>query len=127
MIVDTSAILAVLFRESEHERLIDKLLRADNNGVGAPTLVEVSLVLTGRLGPSQGMVDRFVQEFGVTVIPFGEAHWRTAADAFVRFGKGRHPAALNLGDCQSYAVAKLAQQPLLFVGNDFTQTDLIAA
>jgi ribonuclease VapC len=127
MIVDTSAILAVLFHEAEHERLIDKLLRVENKGVGAPTLVEVSLVLTGRLGPSQGMVDRFVQEFGVTIIPFEEAHWRTAADAFLRFGKGRHPAALNLGDCQSYAVAKLAQQPLLFIGNDFSQTDLIAA
>lgn len=127
MILDTSAILAVLFREAEHERILDKLLRAESKGVGAPTLVEVSLVLTGRLGPCQGMVDRFLQEIGATTIPFGEAHWRTAADAFLRFGKGRHPAALNLGDCQSYAVAKLAQQPLLFLGNDFSQTDLLVA
>lgn len=127
MILDTSAILAVLFREALYEQLVDKLLRAERKGVGAPTLVETSLVLTGRLGPSQGMVDRFLQEFGVIPIPFGEAHWRTGADAFLRYGKGRHPAALNFGDCQSYAVAKLAQQPLLFLGNDFSQTDLTAA
>jgi ribonuclease VapC len=59
-----------------------------------------------------------------TIIPFGEAHWRSAVDAYLRYGKGRHRAALNFGDCMAYAVAKLAQQPLLCAGADFAKTDL---
>ena len=64
------------------------------------------------------------QEFGVTVIPFGALHWAEATRAYARYGKGRHPAKLNFGDCLSYAAAKLAAQPLLFVGEDFLETDL---
>jgi ribonuclease VapC len=70
---------------------------------------------------------RFVHEVGMSVIPFGDLHWREAVEAYTRFGKGRHPAALNFGDCLSYSVAKLAEQPLLFVGDDFTQTDIEVA
>lgn len=128
MIVDTSAILAILLQESGFDALINKLLASESKGVGAPTLVETSLVLGGKLRTeSDEIVDRFVQRFDLVILPFGNAHWRAASDAFRRFGKGRHPAALNFGDCLSYATARLAARPLLFVGNDFSQTDLIAA
>ena len=70
------------------------------------------------------MLSEFLQEFEVSLVPFGEDHWREAASAFKRFGKGRHPASLNLGDCMAYATAKVAGLPLLFVGNDFPKTDL---
>lgn len=128
MIVDTSAILAILLQEPGFDSLIDKLLASESKGVGAPTLVETSLVLGGKLRTeSDEIVDRFVQQFDLVTVPFGNAHWRAAAEAFRRFGKGRHPAALNFGDCLSYATARLAGRPLLFVGKDFTQTDLVAA
>jgi ribonuclease VapC len=70
------------------------------------------------------MLERFVHQFDLTPVPFGEAHWRAAAEAFRRFGRGRHPAALNFGDCLTYAVAKLADRPLLATGGDFVRTDL---
>lgn len=128
MILDTSAILAVLFKEAGHEALIDKLLVPGRRGVGTPTLAETGLVLTGRLeDDAETLVSGFLQQFEVVPVPFGDRHWRTAVEAFHRFGKGRHPAALNFGDCLSYATAKLADRPLLFVGEDFTKTDLEAA
>ena len=75
----------------------------------------------------RGALARLLQEAGIVVVPFGEAHYGTAVDAWLRFGKGRHPAALNFGDCLSYAVAKLSDRPLLCVGDDFTKTDLALA
>ena len=68
-----------------------------------------------------------LDEVGIEQIPFGDHHWREAVDAFLRFGRGRHKARLNFGDCLTYAVARLANEPLLFVGEDFTQTDLALA
>jgi ribonuclease VapC len=70
---------------------------------------------------------RLLQEAAIDEVPFGADHWRSAVDAWLRFGKGRHSAALNFGDCISYATAKLARVPLLFVGDDFPQTDIVAA
>lgn len=128
MIVDTSAILAIVFKEPGYESLIDELLVPGRKGVGTPTLAEVGLVLTGRLeGDADAQVSGILQQFEIVPVPFGEGHWRTAVEAFRRFGKGRHPAALNFGDCLSYATAKLADRPLLFVGEDFSKTDLRAA
>ena len=69
-------------------------------------------------------IDRLLRDFEVEVIPFGEPHWREALTAFARFGKGRHAAALNYGDCMSYSVARLSDEPLLCTGNDFPKTDL---
>src|SRR5581483_4641869 len=93
--------------------------------VGGPTLAETGIVLTARLGPSgRTLLARFVQETGLVVVPFGDEHWAAAIDAFLRFGKGRHPAALNFGDCLTYAVARLAGEPLLCLGDDFAKTDL---
>lgn len=128
MIVDTSALLAIVIKEAGYESLIDKLLAPGRKGVGTPTLAEAGLVLTGRLeGDADAQVSGILQQFELVPVPFGERHWRTVVEAFHRFGKGRHPAALNFGDCLSYATAKLADRPLLFVGDDFSKTDLRAA
>jgi len=125
VIVDSSAIIAILLREPAGADLVDHLTAAPAAGVGAPTLVEAGIVLASRIGlPGKTLLARFVQEAGLAVIPFSSDHWSVAVDAWHRFGKGHHPAALNLGDCMAYAVAKLASQPLLCIGDDFTKTDL---
>jgi ribonuclease VapC len=80
-----------------------------------------------RKAASANEVRALVQELGVTVVPFGERDWHAAVDAFLRYGRGRHKAALNFGDCLSYAAAVNANDSLLFVGGDFTQTDITAA
>jgi ribonuclease VapC len=85
-------------------------------------------VLTAKMGrKAPAILSRFLQEASLDVIPFAEAHGRAAVDAYARYGKNRHPANLNFGDCLTYAVARLAEQPLLFVGDDFSKTDLPAA
>jgi ribonuclease VapC len=128
VILDTSAILAIVLKEPGFEALIDKLLSSDAVAVGAPTLAEAAIVLGARLGGEAGaLLAHFLDELRVTTLPFEEAHWREALEAYLRFGKGRHPAALNFGDCLTYAVAKLSGAALLFVGEDFRLTDLEAA
>ncbi len=125
MILDSSAIIAILGREPECDVLIDQLLAARSKAVSAATLLETSIVLVARFRkPGQPLLDQFLEEFDVAVVPFSEEHWKVANEAFLRFGKGRHPAALNFGDCISYATASLAESPLLFVRQDFAKTDL---
>lgn len=125
MILDSSAILEVLFRGPEHAEVLARMRAAEVLAAGAPTLAETGIVLHARLGEaSRGLLERFLDEFGVAEIPFGEVHWREAVEAFRRFGRGRHPAGLNLGDCLTYAAAHLAGEPLLFVGEDFARTDV---
>lgn len=128
MILDSSAILAILLREKGFEPLVEKLATAPAAGVGAPTLAEAGIVLTARIGPeAKAFLTTFLVETEIAVVPFGEVHWRTAVDAFQRYGKGRHRAGLNFGDCMTYATARLAEQPLLFTGGDFAQTDVLVA
>ena len=132
MTLDSSALIAVLFSEPGYLDLIDRILEADVVRVGAPTLVETSLVFTGRLGVPAGRrsgnahaaVRELVKELDVTVMPFGEAEWHRAADAFARYGRGRHKASLNFGDCLAYATATASGDSLLFVGADFRHTDV---
>lgn len=125
MIVDSSAIVAIVLREPGWEVLVAKLSAEAMCAVGAPTLAEAAIVLTARLGKrAPGLLLRLVQEAGLTIIPFTEDHWRVAVEAYARFGKGRHAANLNFGDCLTYSVARLAERPLLFVGGDFAKTDL---
>ena len=128
MILDSSAIVAILLREPEHETLLDRLATTDTPAIGAATLTECGIVLSARLG-AQGktLLERFVQQAELTIIPFGPEHHSCAVDAYLRYGKGRHPAALNFGDCLTYATAHLAAAPLLCRGNDFAQTDLTLA
>jgi len=125
VIVDSSAVVGVLLRQPGHEPLLDRLAEAPVVGIGAPTLAETRIVLAARLGiAGKALLGRFLQEGGLTVVAFGAEHWSAAVDAFVRFGKARHPAGLNFGDCLTYAVARLADEPLLCLGDDFAQTDL---
>lgn len=125
MILDTSAIVAIFLKEPGFEALVDKMAEAANLGIGAPTASETAIVVGARLGmDGRILVSRFLHEQDVAIVTFGNDHWRAAADAYARFGRGRHKAALNFGDCLTYAVAKLAEAPLLAVGRDFLHTDL---
>jgi ribonuclease VapC len=128
MVLDTSAVVAVIRDEPEAGRLLDAMATADQIGVGAPTLTEASVVLGRRYGPAGHLtLARFLEENRVVVIAFGRDHWKVSAEAFLRYGKGRHPAALNLGDCMTYATAHVAGAPLLFTGEDFAKTDVAVA
>lgn len=128
MILDSSAIVAVLLRQPGYEPLLERLAGQEGAGIGAPTLTETGIVMAAKLGLSgRTLLARFLQESRLLTIPFGDDHWSVAVDAFVRFGKGRHQAALNFGDCLTYAVARLADEPLLCLGDDFAQTDLTLA
>ena len=125
MIIDSWAIVSILLREPEHARLIDVLVGDPRPAVSSATLTETGIVLSARMKEdARGLLARFLREAGIDVVPFGESHYSAAVDAWLRFGKGRHPAALNFGDCQSYATASLAGEPLLCVGDDFPKTDL---
>jgi ribonuclease VapC len=128
MILDSSAIIALFFQEPGYEQLAEKLANATFVGISSATLVECGIVLAARLGQdSRGLLARFLQEMQVTIIPYNESHFPVAIGAWLKFGKGRHAAALNFGDCLSYATAHVAGLPLLCVGADFPQTDLVLA
>lgn len=127
MIVDSSALVAIVRREPKYDRLLEALAR-EAAGIGAPTLVECGIVLTARLGTlGRTLLARLVREAGLDIVPFDEEHLPVALEAFDRYGKGRHPAALDFGDCLTYAIAKLADEPLLTTGADFSRTDLAIA
>lgn len=127
MIVDSSAVVAIVVREPGFELVLEKLA-VGGAGIGVPTLAELGLVLAARLGrDSRPVLDGLLERLDLDVVPFGDAHWRVAVGAHQRYGRGRHRAGLNFGDCLTYAVASLADEPLLFVGDDFTHTDLRAA
>ena len=96
--------------------------------VGAPTLLETAIVLTTRWGrDSRPILFPFLRSVGAEIIQFNEEHLDAAVTAFIRFGRGRHPAALNFGDCMSYAIAAVAGMPLLYIGEDFSKTDIARA
>lgn len=124
MIVDTSVLIAILTEEEELEFFVRKIHGA-HAAVGAPTLLETSIVIGARLGTAGlARLDAFVKEAEMTVLPFTPAYAAIAREAFLRYGKGRHRAGLNFGDCMSYAVAKSENRPLLFKGDDFHFTDI---
>jgi ribonuclease VapC len=125
MILDTSAVVAIVFREQDWDKLLDRLLAETSVGIGTPTLTEAAIVVSARLGTdARALLSRFLVEGSIDTIAFGEAHFGVASGAWLRFGRGRHPAALNFGDCLSYATARVADRPLLCMGGDFEQTDL---
>ena len=128
MVLDSSAIVAIHLREPGHERLIERIDAAEVVVVGVPTLLESAMVLTARLGQdARPMLFAFLRRLEAEVVPFNEEHLDAAATAFIRIGRARHPAALNFGDCMSYAVASVAGMPLLFAGEDFKRTDIAQA
>jgi ribonuclease VapC len=125
LILDSSAIVAVLLKEPGYERLLKRLAENPEPGVGAPTMVETGIVLAARLGErGQTLLARFAQAYEFVILPCDAEHWAIAVQAFLRFGKGRNPAVLNFGDCLTYATARLAGEPLLCLGDDFAKTDL---
>lgn len=128
MVIDTSAIMAMLIPEPTADRLVAALEADATRLVSAATVVEVALVFLGRYGEAgEPQLDRFLRGIGAEVVPVGEEQANLARDAALRFGRGRHPAALNFGDCFSYALSMARDEPLLFVGDDFSQTDVTAS
>jgi len=126
VIVDTSAIVAILRDEPERERLERALADADACAMSAPTRVELAAVLVRSLSPtSLRRADRFLDALGLEIAAFDAAQAALAADAYRDFGRGSgHPAQLNLGDTYSYALAIARDEQLLFVGDDFGHTDV---
>ena len=122
--VDTSVILAMSLNEPEAE-LFHSLVAREEIVIGWPTILETRMVLAGKNFPNAAaIIKQLIELPNVTTVAFGERHYYAAEKAFARFGKGRHPASLNMGDCYSYAVAAIANAPLLFKGQDFSQTNL---
>lgn len=125
MILDTSAVVTLFLKEPGHVAVQKRILGSPFVGIGTPTLVETAIVLSSRLNQDmRGVLSRFLEEYQIMLMPFTEGHYGIAVSAWLKYGKGRHPAALNFGDCMSYAIAKAAEMPLLYIGDDFPQTDL---
>jgi ribonuclease VapC len=128
LVIDTSALVAILQAEPVAERLILALYDAPARRMSTATLVEAGIVMQRRFGDAgESKVDALIAELQLEVLPLTADHSQIARDAFRRFGKGRHQAGLNFGDCFSYALARSLGEPLLFVGEDFGFTDVEAA
>ena len=128
MVLDTSAILAVLLREPVASRLIPVLEETPDRRVSAVSLVEASMVMQSRYGDSgEGELDLLLQRLRAEIVSVTIRHAELARSAFRRFGKGRHAAGLNFGDCFAYALTVSLGEPLLFVGDDFARTDVSVA
>ena len=128
MVVDTSVLVAILLKEQGFEEFVFKLAEAEDRYLSAASYLEASIVLLKRRGEGIELeLDRAIYELGVSIIPVTATHARIARRAFLDNGKGQHPARLNFGDCFAYALAKSRGEPLLFKGNDFSQTDMTPA
>jgi ribonuclease VapC len=125
MVVDTSALVALLFREPDADLFGQTLAGAPVRLLSAVTRVELSCVIEGRKGaPGRADLERILHDAEFEVVSVTPQQAEIAIDAFRRFGKGRHRAALNIGDCFSYALSIATDHPLLFKGNDFVHTDV---
>jgi len=125
MVIDTSAIAAIFFVEPEREAFLEAIASAGSRLISAATMLETGIVLEGRQGESAGReFDLFAVRADLQVVPFDAEQADVARSAWRRYGKGRHPAALNFCDCFSYALARLTGEPLLAKGTDFSLTDV---
>ncbi len=125
MVIDTSAIIAILQDEKGSDRLIPIIEKADSLKISAATVVEAGIVMFARYGDAGEVeVDQFLFRLGIKIVPVTEEQAEFARIAYRNYGKGNHPAGLNYGDCFSYALAKSLNEPLLYVGDDFDKTDL---
>jgi len=128
MILDTSALAAILFGEPEAARYTQLIHDTDHCLISAANFVELAIVIEGQIGPDAGrQCDIFFRRAGILVEPVTVEQAHLARQAFLDFGKGRHAAGLNFGDCFAYALAKVTGEPLLFKGQDFSKTDIKAA
>src|SRR5689334_17635728 len=125
MVIDTSALLAILLNEPERRTFIDKIAADDVRYLSAAILVETATVLESRKGPqAQQDLDLFLYKADMEIVLVSVAHADIAHKAYRLYGKGRHLAGLNCADCFAYALAKATGEPWLFKGNDFSQTDI---
>jgi len=124
MVIDTSALLALLFEETEAAAIAKAVADDPRRLVSAFTALETVIVVEAKKGEAGGReFDLFAQKAGLDIVPMDAGQVELARSAWRRYGKGRHPAGLNIGDCCSYALARLTGEPLLFKGNDFEKTD----
>ena len=127
MIVDSSALLAVLYREPDADQF-ERSIATSECRMSVANALEVAIVLESRGGVEAGQeLDAFIESTGIELVPVTVEHFAAARRAWRRFGKGRHPAALNFGDCFAYALADVTGEPLLYKGGDFARTDVRAA
>jgi ribonuclease VapC len=125
VVIDTSAIVAILGMEAEAARFAAAIEADPNRLISAATVVEAGVVIESRYGPAGGReLDLLISKAGLSIEPVTSEQVDAARGAWRRFGKGRHSAGLNLGDCFSYALARITGEPVLFKGNDFDQTDI---
>ena len=128
MILDTSVLAAILFGEPEAALYTRLIHAADRCLISAANFLELSIVIEGQIGPEAGrQCDVFFRRAGIVIEPFTVEQAHLARQAFLDFGKGRHPAGLNFGDCFAYALAKITGEALLFKGEDFKRTDIASA
>ena len=129
MVLDTSAIVALIFHEPERNRFVDIVAEQTVLAISAVTLHESSVIIARKKRDQQAVkfVDVLVSGFSIEVVPLDADGARSARDAYLRFGKGFHPAGLNLADCFPYSLAKSRDEPLLFKGDDFLRTDVVPA
>ena len=125
MVIDTSALVAIFLGEPEREFYRDQILDAEVRLISAATVLETGIVMETRLGPAAGReIENFIDRAGIEVVPFDSEQAAVALKAWRKYGKGRHPAGLNFGDCFSYALATTSGEPLLAKGSDFERTNL---
>jgi ribonuclease VapC len=125
MVIDTSVIVAMMLHEPDAPMLLAKMAEAKTRSTSACSYMEASMVVIARRGDETGDdIDRALYEANIAIIPLSVQQAKIAREAFIRFGKGRHPAALNFGDCFAYALARQTNSSLLFKGNDFSKTDI---
>jgi ribonuclease VapC len=128
MVIDSSAVLAILLAEPEQERFLQAIGAAPVRLISSVNALESSMVIENRKGKTGGReLDLLLHRSGVEVVASTAEHYEVARDAWRRFGKGNHPASLNIGDCFAYALSQVSGEPLLFKGNDFSQTDVTPA
>jgi ribonuclease VapC len=128
MVIDTSALIAILLSETPARPLVTILESTPSTHLSAASLVEAGIVMQGRLGEEgERRLDQLLFRLGAEVVPVSREYAEIARSAFRRFGKGRHPAGLNFGDCFAYALARPLGEPLLFLGDHFSQTDVAVA
>ena len=125
MILDSSALLAVALLEADNERYVDAMIAASARNISAGTWLEVFIVAEGRRWPAaMARLENLIKVMRLEIRDVTAEHAQVARLAWSRFGRGNHPAALNYGDCFAYALAKVTGEPLLFKGDDFSQTDI---
>lgn len=125
MVIDTSALIAILLNEPEADKFIDAIAKSSERFVSVFSILEAGIVIQARKGiAGKEELDHLISHSRIKAVALNQEQMEIALEAWQRFGKGRHPAGLNIGDCCSYALAKYSGEPLLFKGDDFGETDI---